>query len=480
MTCPPASFVPTSLDHAIQIIAEQAATIAEQAATIAAQAATIRALEERLAKLEARMTQNSSNSSKPPSTDNPFKRPPPKSPTGRKPGGQAGHPGHHRKMATPTHHVSVTAARCAHCGVELPPDSVIGESWTHQVADVVFQPKVTQFEMKKHRCVACRKVTRADLPAGTTGAFGSDLEAIIATLTVRFHMSRLDVVELCRTLFGITISVGSVQATCERMSASVASTVQAIADHFASAAVAHADETGWYVRGKLVWMWAALTEQAEYFRVDERRNTEAMDKLLGDFVGLLHSDRWKPYEAFPPHLRQLCHAHLRRDIQALIDGGGAGHIIGEQLMALSNTMFKDWHAFCQDEIGYDEFARRMAPTKAAWKTLAEAADTTTTGKARALGRSMLKLWPALWHFVDLEGVVPTNNEQERALRLAVRIRKNSYGSTSETGALFVTRILSILGTARRQGVLLLDWLKNARHAFRHQLDPPQLLAPQTG
>ena len=88
---------------------------------------------------------------------------------------------------------------------------------------------------------------------------------------------------------------------------------------------------------------------------------------------------------------------------------------------------------------------------------------------------MLRLWPALWHFVDLEGVVPTNNEEERALRLPVRIRKNSYGSTSETGALFVTRILSVLGTARRQGVQLLDWLKSARHAFRHQLAPPALL-----
>ncbi len=88
---------------------------------------------------------------------------------------------------------------------------------------------------------------------------------------------------------------------------------------------------------------------------------------------------------------------------------------------------------------------------------------------------MLKLWPALWNFVDLEGVVPTNNEQEQAVRIAVRIRKNSYGSTSETGAEFVSRMLSILGTARRKGVAFLDWLKRARIAFRHQLAPPPLL-----
>ncbi len=150
-------------------------------------------------------------------------------------------------------------------------------------------------------------------------------------------------------------------------------------------------------------------------------------------------------------------------------------MIGEKLLALSNTMFSDWHAFCDREINYDEFARRMAPTMTEWRALAETAANTTTGKARAPCRSMLRPWPALWKFVDLEGVVPTNHEQERAIRLPVRIRKNSYGSTSMTGALFVTRMLSIVGTARRQGVALLDWLTSARHAYRHLLDPPALL-----
>jgi len=126
--------------------------------------------------------------------------------------------------------------------------------------------------MKKHRCGSCRRVTHAERPLGTAGSFGTDLEAIIAALTVRFHMSRLDAVELCRTVFGVTISVGSMQVTCERMGDSISSTVQGMADHVATAAVAHADETGWYIRGKLVWMWAALTEQAECFRVDMRRN----------------------------------------------------------------------------------------------------------------------------------------------------------------------------------------------------------------
>ncbi|MBT9559678.1 MAG: IS66 family transposase [Myxococcales bacterium] len=475
MTLPSASSAPTTLKAALEVIAAQAETIAAQAATIAAQAAMICALEERLAKLEARLKLDSSNSSKPPSSDSPFKRPPPKSPTGRKPGGQAGHPGRHRRTLAPTHIEPVLASQCAHCGMALPPESIIGLSSSHQVTDVEVHPKVTQFDMKKHRCAGCRRVTHAERPLGTAGSFGTDLEAIIATLTVRFHMSRLDVVELCRTVFGVTISVGSVQATCERMSDSVASTVQGIADHFATAAVAHADETGWYLRGKLVWMWAALTEQAEYFRVDPHRNTDAMKKLLGDFAGLLHSDRWKPYEAFSATHRQLCHAHLRRDIQALIDAGGESQVLGEKLLALSNIMFSDWHAFCAREIHYDEFAKRMSPTMNAWRVLAETAANTTTGKPRALGRSMLRLWPALWNFVDLEGVVPTNNEQERAIRLPVRIRKNSYGSTSMTGALFVTRMLSIVGTARRQGVAVLGWLKRARHAFRHLLDPPALL-----
>lgn len=463
MTRPTAAPItlPTTLEEAHKVIVEQAARI--------------QVLEERLAKLEARLNQNSSNSSKPPSTDSPFKRPPPKRPTGRKAGGQPGHKGHYRKLAEPTSRERVLAAACEHCGADLPAESAIGVASIHQVTEIEFTRKVTQYEMQQHRCPGCSKVTRAKRPVGTEGAFGPNLEAIIAALSVRFHMSRADVVELCRTLFGIEISVGSVQATCERVSDSVATTVEEIANHFATAVVAHADETGWYMRGKLVWMWAALTQEAEFFRVDPRRNTEALKKLLGDFNGLLHSDRWKPYEAFSPAQRQLCHAHLRRDIQALIDAGGAAAEIGKQLLALSDRMFSDWHAYRREEIECDELATRMEPTKAAWKKLSEQAEATLTGKGKALGRSMLKLWPALWNFIYFEGVDPTNNEQEQAVRLAVRLRKNSYGSTSEAGAQFVSRMLSVLGTARRKGVDFLDWLKKARIAFRHQLAPPPLL-----
>lgn len=462
MTSPTPSAPPTSLEEAIGLIAEQAATIA--------------ALEERITRLEARLKQDSSNSSKPPSTDSAFKRPPPKVPTGRKPGGQPGHEGHHRLQSEPTHRERVLASTCMHCGLALDPETAIGTASTQQVTEIEFRPVVRQYEMQEHRCPGCSKVTRARRPAGTDGAFGPNLEAVIATLAVRFHMSRLDVVEFSRTILGVGISVGSVQATCERVSDSLASTVEAIADSFATAAVAHADETGWYIRGKLVWMWAALTEEAEYFRVDPRRNTDALKKLLGGFDGLLHSDRWKPYEAFSPHQRQLCHAHLRRDIQALIDAGGAGGEIGKELLALSDQMFSIWHTFGRQEIDGDQFSSQMAPIQDRWRQLAEMAEATTTGKARALGRSMLKLWPALWHFVDIEGVVPTNNEQEQAIRIAVRIRKNSYGSTSETGAQFVSRMLSVMGTARRQGVPLLEWLKQARAAFRYGLAPPPLLA----
>jgi hypothetical protein len=138
-------------------------------------------------------------------------------------------------------------------------------------------------------------------------------------------------------------------------------------------------------------------------------------------------------------------------------------------------MFCIWHAFGRGEIDCVQLAAQMAPIQKRWKQLADTAETTTTGKPRALGRSMLKLWPALWAFIDLEGVAPTNNEQEQALRIAVRIRKNSYGSTSEAGAQFVSRMLSILGTARRQGVPFIDWLRQARTAFRQGLAPPPLL-----
>jgi len=465
-----------------QLRAENAALRAECAsphAVIAELRAEIAALRAENAELRARLGQNSSNSSKPPSTDSPFKRAPPSLPTGRKAGAQRGHKGHVRPRLDPTRSESIVPCTCAHCGTALPPEAIELEPQRHQVIDIVVQPLVVDYLLFVGRCPKCRRRTRAKVPAGVPqGAFGPRVEASIALLTLH-GVSRQDAAELMRVLFGVRISVGSVQRSCERIDDSIAAAVQRIADHIERAAVAHADETGWYVRGKLGWMWMALCNEAELFRFNPRRNTDAMISLLGSFDGLLHSDRWKPYAFFSPEMRQLCHAHLRRDIQAIIDRGGKDATLGERLLALSDRMFHVWHRFERGEINSDGLCTEMAPIQAEWKREVEAAATDgAASKTRALCGSMVELWPALWNFVECEGVVPTNNEGERAVRRPVKVRKNSFGSTSDRGAKMIADLLTVMGTARRQGVELLDWFVRTRVAALLGVPgPPLLQAP---
>jgi len=430
------------------------------------------------AELRARLGQSSSCSSKPPSTDSPFEHPPPSPPTGRKPGGQRGHKGHLRARLEATRSESVVPCARAHCGAALPAEAIAVEHQCHQVVDVVVRPEVVDYLLFVGRCPKCRRKTRAELPAGLPrGAFGPGVEATLALLTLH-GVSRQDAAELMRVLFGVRISVGSVQRSCERIDDSIAAAVQRIADHVERAAVAHADETGWHVRGKLGWMWMALCNEAELFRFDPRRNTDAMISLLGTFNGVLHSDRWRPYALFSPEVRQVCHAHLRRDIQAIIDRGGADAELGARLLGSSDRMFHVWHRFERGEINSDGLVTDMAPIQAEWKREVESAATGAAARrTRSLCGSMLELWPALWNFVEYNDVVPTNNAAERAVRRPVKIRKNSFGSTSDRGANMIADLLTVMGTARRQGVELLDWFVPNRAAALLGVPGPPLLQP---
>ena len=426
------------------------------------------------ADLRARLGLNSTNSNRPPSTDSPFKRPPPQPPTGRRPGGQPGHKGHRREGVEPTRVVAVEPEDCAHCGLDLPADAERGEPQRHVVVEIRIDPEATEYTMGCLMCPKCRHWTKAQRPAGVpAGNFGPRVDATIGLLTMH-GVSRGLASSLMKALFGVQMSVGSVQNACERVDASVADAVDEVARQVLDAAVAHADETGWRVRGKLGWIWAALSSEAELFRYDPRRNTDALCKILGCFDGVLHSDRWGPYNIFRTEMRQLCHGHLRRDIQAVIDRGGVDADLGRRWLEQSDQMFHVWHEFERGELDANGLAAQMAP--AAWKTIANEALGADGSKTRAFAGNLLKLWPALWSFIEYEGVVPTNNEQEQAIRKVVRLRKTSYGSTSAHGAEMTAHLMTVLGTARRQGLDLLDWLVRRREVALAGIAGPALLA----
>lgn len=120
-------------------------------------------------------------------------------------------------------------------------------------------------------------------------------------------------------------------------------------------------------------------------------------------------------------------------------------------------------------------AEAVAPTQGAFWMLLEVGQRSPTAKAAGLCASLLKLWPALWTFVMVPGVEPTNNATERAVRPAVLWRKGSFGSQSEAGALFVSRLLSLTTTCRQQARSLLDYLTAVCTAAQQGHPIPSLL-----
>jgi len=483
VTTPPPP-VARTLEEANEIIARQHWEIVALREENAALKERVAALEARVAELVALLAQNSTNSSRPPSTDPPWSKPkrkPPEPPSGRKPGGQPGHEGHAREAVPPervTGTNDVYPERCE-CGYEFEDHEGCEDAYVHQVIDLPpVQAQVTNWRVWNQKCPRCGRRTRAELPVGVPeDGKGARLKAAVALLTAKYHVSRLGLVAVLHDLFDVDMSAGAVQKTCERVSAAVAPTVEAIRQEVALAPAAHADETGWRQQRKRSWLWTATTPLAAYFVLAKSRGRDALALLLPvDYAGFLHVDRWRPYEVYDARHRQICHSHLRRDFQGVIDRGGDAKHFGEWLLAESNRLFHIWHAFDRGEITRVEMIRAMRPVQMRWgRALARAADSADR-KMRALARDLIRQWPAIWTFVYVDGVEPSNNDAERALRPAVLWRKGSFGTQSDAGSAFVARMLTVIETARRRGVHVLDWLEQACRAANLGIAPPPLLS----
>jgi len=443
-----------------------------------------RRLKERVADLEARLKQSSRNSSLPPSADPPSAPPRPrKAASGRRPGGQPGHEGRHRRLFAPEQVDEVYEhwpERCGCCARLFGEHErlEVAAPQRHQVAELPpIAVTVSEHRLHRLRCPACTAETRAELPADVPrGAFGPRLQAAVVTLAVRNRVSRRDSTELVRELFGAELSTGSVEAIVSRAGAALAAPYADLRAEIERAPALHVDETGWRTAGERRTLWGALSGRAALFRIAPDRHQRQLKALLGaEFAGIACSDRWWAYDYLDPQRRQVCWAHLLRDFTAHSEGLAAQKQFGEAGLALAAGVFAAWDEYRLDG-DRARLLARIAPLKDELRTLLERGSrkSTKTKRHRLFAHNLLKLWPALWTFTTIDGVEPTNNHAERGLRGAVIYRKLSLGSQSEHGERTIERLLSASLTCRLQRRSLFAYLTDVLNA-RIRGDPIPLL-----
>jgi len=431
-------------------------------------------LQRKIEDLEARLNRNSKNSSTPPSSDPPSTPPrPPKPPSGRAPGGQPGHPGHSRPALPPQRvdqFVDLKPTHCGRCHRRLK-DGEDPNPLCRQVTELP-EPHATTTEFRRHRlwCDHCRDRTLAALPLDVPeGAFGPRLQAVLAYLSGQAHLSKRQIEEVVSDLFGVTISLGAVVSAQQKVSEAVAPVVEEAKAYVQEQPVVHADETGWREGPredgtpgrKRAWLWVAVTQWVTVFLIHARRGAEGARALLGRFAGYLVSDRWNGYNGWPLRRRQVCWAHLIRDFVGFSERGGTAGRIGRDLLHQVTHMFEIWHRARDQTWKRSTLTVRMRPIRREVRRRLEEGTRCGLGKVERSCEKMLSVFPAFWTFVRIEGVEPTNNTAERAIRPAVLYRKGCFGTNSAEGSRFVERMLTVVATLRQQGRNVLEFLTAA-------------------
>jgi len=443
--------------------------------------ARVAALEANVQALMERLRQDSRTSSRPPSSALPHsqRQRRRRQPSGRRPGGQPGHRGQTRTLV-PVAEVDEVVSRkpvsCTRC--HQPLEGADPQPQRHHVFEIPpLRPVVTEYHLHQLACPSCGAVTRAAWPAGVpTGMYGPRAQAVAALCTGAYRLSKRLTQGMLEDLCGLTRSLGTMSHLETATAQVVAAPVAEARTYVQAQASTHVDETGWREGKRRAWLWGAVTTWVTVFVVRLSRGSEVARALLGEtWGGILVTDRWSAYNWYPVRWRQRCWAHLLRDIEAMVERGGRAKEVGEALQRHVRQMFHWWHRVRDGTLKRSSFRSSMSPLRWEVERLLEAGSTCGTPKTAGVCREILKRHQALWTFVHLEGVEPTNNAAERAMRSGVLWRKGSFGTQSAQGSRFVEAIMTVVATLKQQHRNPLDYLTAACEAALRSEAVPSLL-----
>lgn len=435
---------------------------------------------DRIAKLEARLGITPQNSSLPPSSQHPHAKPPPKKDKRkkRKRGGQPGHPKQQRSLV-PTQDcdavVPLKPTTCRRCATEL-----IGndpQPLRHQVWELPeIKPLVTEYQQHRLLCPCCGESTCAVLPEGVpTGQSGPRLIAFTGLLMAYFRQSKRRAAMFLQDLLGQPCCPSLAVKMEHQVAQALEAPYQELQQALAKQPQVHMDESPTKEANQKAWLWTAVAPLFAVFAVFSSRAGTAVGNLLGEaYAGIINCDRAKMY--WQAKRLQWCWAHLKRDFQALIDHPDRTvKRLGHDLMRQVKLMFQHWWEYRTEKTSWKTFQRRMAPVRAEINALLLRG--VFSGNERLIGmcEELYKHREWLWTFVDHEGVEPTNNTAERALRHAVIWRKLSFGTQSAAGSRFVERMLTAIETCRLQKRSIFAYVTAAVEAHIARRPAPSML-----
>jgi transposase/uncharacterized coiled-coil protein SlyX len=454
------------------------------------------ALASDLSELRERISRSSRNSSKPPSSDGPgFKPPERRKGSGRKRGGQPGHPGSGPELL-PIERVDEVVEHhpdaCRRCGTLL--DGEDPDPLRHQVMEIPpITPVVIEHRLHRLICPCCSTSTCATLPADVEAShYGPRLSGLVGLLGSAFPLSFRKTQALLDQLLGVEISRGAIARVRQRLSAALAQPMAEALDAARQQPVAYIDETGAPTGNadgcnpdrKRGWQWVMVTAVVTVFVQGLSRSTAAAIELMGDaFGGIVVSDRFSAYNHLPTQQRQLCWAHLIRDLNAIAERQGVSGEIGLELLALQRQLFVQWHQWKDGAIDWPTLQLNCRPIRQHFEsTLQQVVDLGFARKERTpwaqtvrTCQQLLLRKEALWTFLEVKGIEPTNNAAERALRQSVIQRKISLGVQSASGAICRSRLLTVTTTLRQQGRDTWQFLEQAWIAHHRGGVMPSLL-----
>ena len=419
----------------------------------------------------AALQKNSSNSSKPPSSDMPGtgsdKTVPghhrnSRTSSGKKSGGQPGHQGSTRELVDKPDTVMVYAPEtCEDCGSALPvsiaTDIVIARS---QVVDVPpITPTVTEYQAIARTC-ACGHVTNGHLPQEATIqgtiSIGPNAGSLLVYLNSAHHLPYARLQQVAADLFNLSLSQGTIANKLEAAAIAAAPLQDAILQCLHTSPSVGSDETGVRVAGARIWQWVWQNVQASYYAISEHRDYQTVKDHFGeDYYGCLIHDCYSAQNNTVAGWHQLCHAHLLRDLQFVIDSTpGSGD--AAWAYRLQGFLLRSQRA--RNAIWADGFTpkRRERVIDDYYKQLEQYVQQPLTSReARRLQKRFKKHEDKILYFITTPDVPADNNGSERAIRNAKVKQKVSGGYRSNRGAERQAALLSVIETAKKQGLNVL-------------------------